>query len=52
MTGRAIVPDNVYLVTSRLPHQDRFLIELAPVNRVDNVYEDRNVVCTCPTTDM
>ena len=23
-----------------------------PVNRVDNVYGDRNLVCTCPTTDM
>jgi glycine dehydrogenase len=23
-----------------------------PVNRVDNVYGDRNLVCTCPTMDM
>jgi glycine dehydrogenase len=23
-----------------------------PVNRVDNVYGDRNLVCTCPTIDM
>ncbi len=22
-----------------------------PVNRVDNVYGDRNLICTCPTTD-